>query len=256
MIKRFLIVTLFALIPMSALAEDVAPADTSVSSPAPSSTMAPVDGLGPSSSSPAGGSSTDVGSLQQAGLSPLQSTEQDSDGLTAPNQQTLQQPASSDQALEVLRDEADGAPRQATEAGINYWVWLGFILLFGAIAAVAYWLWSRRARSTRGRRTNPFEPSTADAPPSGALAQTDTNTDVSSSGDQPGITTPTPATPDAETAIDAPAAADHTPVPDTAPEAAAAEPTSDATPAAAPAPASPATDKPRPHRKRGRGRRR
>jgi len=126
---RLLVIASLTLTPLAALADDTS--DTSAT-PAPSSTSYL---LGPSSlTSGAGGSTTDSGSLQPAGQSPLQSNTTDATGLTAPNGSVLQAPASSDETLKVIMGDADGPPVQvADSSNPSPWSWLGLSVLFGLV---------------------------------------------------------------------------------------------------------------------------
>ncbi|MDB5178332.1 MAG: hypothetical protein JWN01_275 [Patescibacteria group bacterium] len=140
MSKRFIIpllIAAFTLAPATILADDT------LASPAP--TPNPASGLGPQSTTQAGGSSADAASLQPAGLSPLQSTTSDATGLTAPNASALQAPTTSD-ALRVLAGEADGAPHQTDGESGNLWGWLWFSLGFGLIAILGWLAYRYRGR--------------------------------------------------------------------------------------------------------------
>jgi hypothetical protein len=132
--------------PALASADDV-PTDTpsATDTPAPTATPNPAAGLGPQSTGSAGGSNNDSSTLQPAGGNPLQSTTNDSTGLTAPNANSLQVPATSEQTLRVLDGEADGGqvPMDPTPKTDLSWLW--FSLGFGVLIAAGTWL-TRRAR--------------------------------------------------------------------------------------------------------------
>jgi hypothetical protein len=138
---RPLVLIVFALMPLAAYADDPAPTDVppAVDTPAPTSAPAPVNpaaGLGPAATAPsAGGSTADAGSLQPAAPQPLQATTGDSTGLTAPNSNTLQAPATGNDNLRVLAGEADGSPHQTDSDTAGHWGWLWWSLGFGIIVA-------------------------------------------------------------------------------------------------------------------------
>ncbi len=123
--RLLLIVAATLLLPLAAAADDT--------------TAQPItdpSALGPQASSPAGGSNADAGTLQPGGgSSPLQSSGDSSLGLTAPNSNVLQAPVTSDQALKVLSDEADGTPHTAADSEPNPWLWLIFSLIIAGIIA-------------------------------------------------------------------------------------------------------------------------
>jgi hypothetical protein len=248
MLKRLLLAGLLAVIPITALADDTVPVDVPAAAATPTTAPASGDSLGPGTSSPAGGSSADVGSLQPAGGSPLQSTTNDSSGLTAPNQQTLQQPASGDSALQVLRDEADGSPQPTKTGSVSYWAWLAFLVLFGLIAAAGYWF-VIRPRRHRDRQPNPFTPSTADPEPVAPRAASPESTNPEAANpESDGEPAEQPATPDSETATAQETATLAEPA---TPEPVAAEPSAP-TPDTTPTPAAPApttTPDPKPSRR-------
>ncbi len=135
---------LLVFVPFAAHADDNSPASANYSLPQstmPSSTATDTPaGLGPASTStPAGGSSADASALQPAGGSPLQSTTSDSSGLTTPNQNALQAPATSDDTLKVLLGDADGPTRQfAGDTPDNNWNWLWITLVFGVVTTAIY----------------------------------------------------------------------------------------------------------------------
>jgi hypothetical protein len=151
--KRLIIALALACLPFAALADDSTPA------PTPGATPDPAAQLGPQSTSTgAGGSNADGGTLQPAGVTPLQSTNKDATGLTAPNSNALQAPASSDETLKVLAGEADGTPQQTSDtAGASNWGWLWFSLGFAVLAvliaaAIRYRRkWLRALRALRRR---------------------------------------------------------------------------------------------------------
>ncbi len=144
MSKRLLISLLLAFMPAVALADDTAPA------PAPDSASSA--GLGPQSSSGgagAGGSNADAGSLQPAGNSPLQSTTNDSSGLTAPSN-ALQGAAPSTDQLQVLSTEGDG-PHQQTGSPANNWTWLGLTLAIAVVIGLGAIVMRDRRRFAENR---------------------------------------------------------------------------------------------------------
>jgi hypothetical protein len=146
MSKRLLLALFLALTPVTALAEETPPPEpTPIETPAP--TPDPMSGLGPSVTNPAaGGATSDSSSLQPAGLSPLQSTTQDATGLTAPNANTLQQQASTDQALKVLAGELEGernsVDEEDDEIPSTLWLWLAALVALTASALA----WSESLR--------------------------------------------------------------------------------------------------------------
>lgn len=145
MSKRLLLAlalaTTLVLTPFAASADDMPVAeDSPVTSPFATPAPNANSGLGPSATAPAGGSNADVGTLQPAGGNPLQSTTQDSSGLTAPNQQTLQNPASSDEALKVLAGETEGRTNPNEESS---WTWLWYMLGLGVLTVAFYLLLKR-----------------------------------------------------------------------------------------------------------------
>ncbi|HEY2004714.1 MAG TPA: hypothetical protein VGH44_06395 [Candidatus Saccharimonadia bacterium] len=160
MFIRLLVIGSLVFVPVVALADATpAPADT----PAATDTPAPSSAsylLGPSSlTSGAGSSTNDSGSLQPVGGSPLQSTGSDATGLTAPNGSALQAPASSDQTLQVIMGEADGAPVQVADAaGPSLWGWIGLSLLFGMIVTALSLLGRRYPRLLAPLRTIRLRP--------------------------------------------------------------------------------------------------
>jgi hypothetical protein len=140
----------FLFVPALAAADDV-PTDTPTASdsPSPTATPDPAAGLGPQSTGNAGGAKTDFTLLQPAGSNdPLQSNSGDSTGLTAPNANTLQMPATSEQTLRVLDGEADGGPVPMDPSSKTSLSWLWFTLGFAALVAAGTWL-TRRARWAR-----------------------------------------------------------------------------------------------------------
>jgi Polyketide cyclase / dehydrase and lipid transport len=92
--------------------------------------------------------------LQPAGNNPLQSTTNDSTGLTAPSANTLQAPAPSSEQLQVINNDADGGPQSPTSSGPNLWGWLFFTVLFALIAAATAWFMQRRRRPRPAHSTN------------------------------------------------------------------------------------------------------
>ncbi len=136
MFVRFLASLILALLPLGALADDLGPS-TSVNS-----------ALGQQGGT--AGSNADGATLQPAGLDPLQSTTQDSSGLTAPNSSSLQAPASSDAQLKViLGNEADGIAHQITDDSLAQTERDAFVigvLLLGLVVAILL-LRSRRPQS-------------------------------------------------------------------------------------------------------------
>ena len=140
--------------PLSAAADDTPSSDATATPAASDSTPSAspynaAGALGPSTGAgalgPSSGSSStgDSSALQPAGSNPMQSTNGDSTGLTAPNAQSLQGTAPSDQSLNVIKGEADGAP-QSPDSGPNYWLWALLVVLFAAVVAAASWLLRRR----------------------------------------------------------------------------------------------------------------
>ena len=162
MLIRLLAIVAFAFVPLTALADDSA-APTDTPPPAADSPTAPAGSqaastpqtgsmLGPStlgSGSGSGGSTGDSATLQPAGVSPLQSTTSDSTGLTAPNGSALQAPATSDQALKVIADDADGAPVQVADAstGPSVGAWLAMSVLFAFIVTILGLFYPRLAKA-------------------------------------------------------------------------------------------------------------
>jgi hypothetical protein len=127
--------------------------------------------LGPAATAPAaGGSNADATSLQPAGLAPLQSTPQDSGGLTSPTDTNLQAPVTNADDLQVLAGEADGDPQRLNGENdnplLNWLLWSLGIAAVAAVAAAA--LWYRRRQETAGRPANnpPPEPESNPEPES------------------------------------------------------------------------------------------
>ena len=149
MSKRLLLILFIIFTPLAASAGEADPTmePLTTEQAAPTATPAPSDpGLGPQASgNTPGGSNADTGSLQPAGISPLQSTTGDSTGLTSPTNSLLQAPASGDYALQVLAGEADGPPHQVTDNPETTWDWLAYAVIFGlAAAGIAVVLRDRR----------------------------------------------------------------------------------------------------------------
>jgi hypothetical protein len=145
---RFLLVLMFSLIPLAGLA---ATSDTQ---------NAPASGLGPGQTTTgAGGSSADGGTLQPAGLSPLQSTTNDSSGLTSPTNQALQAPVTPDAHLQVLAGEGDGTPQQFDDKPLSVWNWLiwSSLVLLMAVLALLGWQFFQRRRRGAPVQTTPTE---------------------------------------------------------------------------------------------------
>jgi len=113
MSKRLLLIVLFIFLPVAAAADE-----------------APASLLGPQSTTPTGGSTTDSGALQPAGTGPQQSGSASASGLTAPSS-VLQAPATSDTQLKVLAAEGDGPPHQTDESPDGFG-----LTLIGAAALV------------------------------------------------------------------------------------------------------------------------
>lgn len=165
-LRRLSLITALALIPGLALADEAAL--SSPSTPSNAVQTAP-SGLGPDAlGSGSGGSNADAGALQPAGTSPLQSTSGDSTGLAAPNINTLQAPAATNANLEVLQNEADGEPQQATDP-TNTWNWLWLSLLFGLLVAGGSFLWRNRKHLNKAAdlpdAVGPEEPTLFTEPP-------------------------------------------------------------------------------------------
>jgi hypothetical protein len=156
--KRFFIVLLLALYPLTAAADDTpapdaTPAATETPAATPSTTPDPAaSGLGPSTTGGSSASTGDGSALQPAGGSPLQSTTGDSTGLTAPNANTLQAPTTPGETLRVLAGEADGGPHTLDDTDANGWRWLWWVLGLGLLAAGGWLLrrstWIRPVYST------------------------------------------------------------------------------------------------------------
>ncbi|HVQ44778.1 MAG TPA: hypothetical protein VMT30_07520 [Candidatus Saccharimonadia bacterium] len=129
--KRFFaLITLtlsLALLPLSALADDTASSA----------------GLGPQTTTGAGGSNADAGALQPAGLAPLQATTDDSANLGAPAS-NLQAPAASDAPLQVLAGEGDGPTHDGTDTADTTWTWPLATILLALIAGAAVVIRDRR----------------------------------------------------------------------------------------------------------------
>ena len=160
MSKRLLLVLALSLLPLTAAADDT-PAPDATNTPAASDTPAPsatpydtAGALGPSTSAgalgPSAGSSStnDSSTLQPAGNNPIQSTNNDSTGLTAPNGQSLQGAAPSNSSLNVIKGEADGS-QHTPDSGPNYWVYLALAIAFGVIVAAIAWILRRRQPTNR-----------------------------------------------------------------------------------------------------------
>jgi hypothetical protein len=153
MFKRALLLAVMLIFPLGALADD----ETTPTDPAatPQAQATPSDassaGLGPDTVAPNGGSPTgSSAALQPAGQAPLQSTTNDSTGLTAP-QNALQAPATSSEDLKVLDGEADGAPQDPNESKDSAWRYLAlafliFVLVWGFVS------WRERRRSNASAR--------------------------------------------------------------------------------------------------------
>ena len=126
------------LIPVSVAYADSATLSDPTATPTPSSATEPaaLTNLGPQSTTGSGSSSLDGGSLQSAGISPLQSTTSDATGITAPSN-LLQAPSTSDASLKVLAGEADGAPQNLVVTDAPTWPWalaaIGLFCIFGLI---------------------------------------------------------------------------------------------------------------------------
>ena len=152
--------------------------------------------------SAAGGSNADATSLQPAGNNPLQSTNQDSTGLTAPNANTLQAPSTTNEQLEVIMGDVEGTSTSPSETEeTNLWGWLIFTVVFALIAtAVGWWLhrqYRRRRPAPAYVATTPdTEPPADDQPEDSVAPEPSTNLPASDSA---------PAS-----AVDAPVADEHT----------------------------------------------
>jgi hypothetical protein len=137
MFVRLVAVVIFSFLPFVALADDLGPS-------ASGSTT-----LGQSGTSI--GSNADGSTLQPAGGNPLQSTNNDSSGLTAPNSNALQAPASSDAELKViLGNEADGIAHQITDdslAQTEREAFIAGVLLLGVIVAYLLLAGKRRRKN-------------------------------------------------------------------------------------------------------------
>lgn len=88
-----------------------------------------------------GSSSADSAALQPAGNQPLQSTTNDSTGLTAPTGNQLQAPTTGSEATQqLLLQEADGPIRAtgpAPDTATTSWAWLWLALLLALMIAGA-----------------------------------------------------------------------------------------------------------------------
>ena len=109
---------------------------------------ASADGLGPAASAPGtGASSADSASLQPAGTSPLQSSNNGSGQATSGDAGTLQQPATSDNSqLQVLvGNDADGTSHGTNGSHSAWWyvLWIGLGLV---LISTGLWLWRRLQR--------------------------------------------------------------------------------------------------------------
>lgn len=142
MFKRLLLTIILTLIPALALADDMPTPDSSA--PDAASALAP----GANSALYPGSSSADSGSLQPAGLSPLQSTTQDSNGLTSPTAGALQAPVAGSSDLQVIAGDADGTTHQLDD-GPNLLVRLAPVLIAALVAAGAFVIARDRRRFGR-----------------------------------------------------------------------------------------------------------
>lgn len=127
--------TLIALWPVSVHADDATgttidpvvetSGDQTTTTPGVTATPDPANPLSTAGGgTPAGGSTGDSTSLQPAGANPLQSTNTDSNGLTAPSN-ILQGTAPNEGVLKVLSDEADGKPQTPATAEATPWPLIG-----------------------------------------------------------------------------------------------------------------------------------
>jgi hypothetical protein len=130
-----------ALCPATTLADDTAapPTDT----PAPAQVQqdpAAAAGLGPAASAAGAGSSSPAtgNMLQGAGSSPLQSTPNDSSGLTAPASNALQAPTTPGETLQVIEGDADGSPHTPSSSGPSHWAWLVWTLIIAIILPLVF----------------------------------------------------------------------------------------------------------------------
>jgi hypothetical protein len=142
MLKRLMLATVAAaLIPSFAIADDTSSTPPSASSPVQSGAGGAA-ALGPAASGGSGSSNAAAGDLQPAGTSPLQSTTNDSTGLSAPAS-ALQAPASGSDALQVLSGVADGSPHNVADDQSPGLTWLWFVFPFAGIVAGIYFFLRR-----------------------------------------------------------------------------------------------------------------
>jgi hypothetical protein len=162
---RFVAVIILAALPLAPLAVQADSTDPASGLSAPSNASQ----LGPATNSGGTSSSADSGTLQPAGTSPLQSTTNDSNGLTAPTSgDPLQAPASGDDQLKVVMGDADGSTHNVAGESSSPWNWLWWSLAIGVIVAAGSLIFRRRrqlraAFAGSGRRFAPG-PETASAP--------------------------------------------------------------------------------------------
>jgi hypothetical protein len=122
-------------------------------------------GLGPATNSgtSTGSSSADSSTLQPAGTSPLQSTTGASSGLTAPDSNVLQAPASDSDTLQVIEGQADGGVHQLS--GGNSWTWLWWLIAALIVAGgVVFWRLRRRPAAKPEASAEPEEQPTPSEP--------------------------------------------------------------------------------------------
>ena len=108
--SRFIIVSLLAFLPLSALADT----STGDQSQAPQTAVGASDLLPQSNSS--GISSTGASSVLQPNASSLQGSASDGSTLSAPADQTLQAGSTSDSLKVILSGEADGTPQNLSDS--------------------------------------------------------------------------------------------------------------------------------------------
>jgi hypothetical protein len=127
--KRLLIVAMLIATPTAAWAGPGTPNPSAPVQPGASDAL-----LGPQTGARTGSSSADSAALQPAGNTPLQSTTNDADGLTAPTQTNLQAPAANSNDLQVLGGEADGGPHSLDDSTSSpIWTWTALIILLALV---------------------------------------------------------------------------------------------------------------------------
>jgi hypothetical protein len=147
---RLLTVLLITGLPLIAHADStgIMPSDNSA---AGLTAPANAGSLGPATNTGNASSSADSGTLQPAGTSPLQSTTNDSTGLTAPTGGNSLQAPTGNQQLQVIMGDGDGPTHNVANTSSSPWTVLWWSLGVALLLATVWILHRRRLLRRRAR---------------------------------------------------------------------------------------------------------